>query len=113
MLWNGRVHVIPRLYVRNEKIQLRSKPSWIVQTAGGDTDNAGVSFIRLCAAIAAVAFEHHDGFSRTFVANCSTHASAGPIGRPPAGRARRIPGKARLLRNPFNGVWSHRPVGTC
>ena len=49
MLRNGRIHVIPRLYVRNEKIQLRSKPSWIVQTAGGDADNAGVSFIRLCA----------------------------------------------------------------
>ena len=129
MLRNCWVHVIPRLCIRHEKIHLRAKPARIVQTAGGDADNAGVSFIRFCAgesrtavgaeaafvlaarqarremiaqlplrqpkgrsgheqagdeaaaghplAIAAVAFEHHDRFSRTFVANCSTHASIG------------------------------------
>src|SRR6476660_6763591 len=119
MLRNCRVHVVPRLYVRNEKLQLRAKPAWVVQTAGGNSNKAGGPFIRFSAgesgpavsaeatfmfaarqarremiarpplrqtkrrrgheqagdesaaghplAIAAVAFEHHDGFSRTFV----------------------------------------------
>ncbi|WHZ25457.1 MAG: hypothetical protein OJF51_000252 [Nitrospira sp.] len=41
--------MIPRLCVRQEKIQLRSKPAWIVPTAGGDADKAGGPFIRFCA----------------------------------------------------------------
>lgn len=41
--------MIPRLCIRLEKIQLRAKPAWIVQTPGGDADNAGGPFIRFCA----------------------------------------------------------------
>ena len=129
MLRNCRVHLVPRLYVRNEKLQLRSKPPWIIQTAGRDSNKAGGPFIRFSAgesrtavsaeaafvfvarqarremiarpplrqtkcrrgheqagdesaaghplAIAAVAFEHHDGFGQTFIANCSARATTG------------------------------------
>lgn len=49
MLRNGRVHVVPRLYVRNEKIHLRAKPAWIVEATGSHSYKAGWPIIRFSA----------------------------------------------------------------
>src|SRR5207249_11093422 len=38
---NCRVHLVPRLGVRNKEIHLRTKPTWIIKTARGDSDESG------------------------------------------------------------------------
>src|SRR5206468_4192975 len=46
---NCRVHLIPRLRVRNENIHLRAKPAWIIQAAGGDSDKSRGSLVGFAA----------------------------------------------------------------
>src|SRR5262252_2425631 len=42
-----RIHLIPGLRVGNEKVHLRPKPAWIIQTARGNSHNARGPFLGL------------------------------------------------------------------
>src|SRR3954467_8828383 len=53
---NGWVHLIPWLCVRHEEIHLRSKPTWIVETACCDPDKFGRPVVGLPACQSRAAF---------------------------------------------------------
>src|SRR4029077_14334446 len=44
--WNLRIHLIPRLRIRNEEIHLRLEPAGIIQSAGQDSHKLRFSSLK-------------------------------------------------------------------
>src|SRR5688572_30113179 len=42
---NSRIHLVPRLGVRNEEVHLRTKPAWIVQAPRGHSHETRCPFV--------------------------------------------------------------------